>query len=404
MDFILTLLLILSFSFLLGKIFEKIRLPKILAPIFIGILFNIFSKNFNLNINRDIFELLSNLTIILLLFYIGLSIDFKSLKKEKGETILVGVLGFVISFILGFILTYFILKLSFLVSFIVSTTLSITAEGIMVILLEENRLIESKVGNVILGAGIIDDIIGILFLVIISFLTSLGNLTIFYLFSFIVLILIFLLFNFLSKKIETFLGDFFLDIEKKDLYDVFTFSIIFVLLLANFFNYIGFDFTIGAIFAGLILNLSLNKKGRKGRKEELLIDKFIKSITFGFLSYFFFFWIGYNIDVNFLFKDPFLGLLFALVGFTGKVFASFISGLLNNVNIKDSWLIGIGMSTKGAVELIVAEIARKTHIISPEIFSAIVFMGIFLTIIPTILFNYNVRLFKKEKSQKSLIR
>ena len=386
---------IVLFSFLLSKFFEFIEIPKIMAPLFVGVAFKYFYSTPVLA-HLEVFKILGDLGIIMLLFYTGLELDIKSLKKLGRETTLVAIFGIILSFGLGFILTYYVLEYSFIICFVISSALSITAQGVMAILLDETKMLKSRVGEIILGAGIIDDLIGILLLFIVSLMVSSKNFSLAMLRPlFIGMIFVFMFFYFFNT-IKKFLGDLFLKEEKGNFYDVFTLSLIVVFLIAGCLSFIGFDFSIGAILAGIILNVALKSKGKEGIKEEHLIDKFVKAISFGFLNYFFFFWIGFNIDLGLVLQNPMIGILLALVGFMGKFLAGMFAVYFSKDTLKNGLLIGLGMSTKGAVELVLAEIANQTGLLSAEIFSSIVFMGIVLTIIPPIIFNLLVKLENKK--------
>ncbi len=376
---------IILLSFLLSHIFEKIKLPKVLAPIFVG-----FCFSFRKDLFSDylyVIELLSNLGIILLLFYIGLEIDIKGVKKQKKETLLIAFLAFFMSFFFGFVYSFYYLSYSLIVSFVIASTLSITAEGIMTVLLEEKRLSKSKTGEVIIAAGMIDDMMGILLLVIISFIISINTFS-FLAFQPILLgVIAILIAHIFFKNVVNFLGKIFMSHEKDNYYNVFTLALIFVLGLASFSNYIGLDFSVGAIVAGIMINISLSRQGKKGIRDEYMINKFIKSISFGFLSYIFFFWIGYNMSIELILKNPLLGISLALIGFSSKMFASLLGSYIVHDKFKNGFLIGLGMSTKGAIEMIIAEVARSSGLISNDIFSAIVLMGIILTVFPAIAFD-----------------
>lgn len=387
MSFITVMFLIITLSFILVKLFEIFKIPRVLAPIIIGMVVGANKDMINISSYTPVLETLATLGIIMLLFYIGLEMNLKDMKRSSKETITVALMGFFITFSLAFSLSYYILNFKIFESFIIAAVLSVTAEGLLVLLLEESRLIKSRIGEIILGAGFIDDIISIIMIGIISTYISFKGFSLISLMPMIIGALVFLFGYFLLKYVARAIDIVFIHKKLLNSYDLLTYSIIFLLTFAVFSEMIGLDFSIGAIFAGVLLNFALTKEKDIGFKEEIKIDHFIKNITFGFLSYFFFFWIGFNVDITHIFENPILGILFALIAFTGKYLAGLFTVYYNNEVLTKGSLIGIGMSTKGGVELVIAEIARKAGLISPEIFSSLVFMSIMLTIISPIIFN-----------------
>jgi len=270
-------------------------------------------------------------------------------------------------------------------------------------LLQENCLLNGKAGKIIIGAGVIDDLFGIFFLTLISIIaTSTASFK-----SFIPLIfgiIIFLTGFYFLKYLAKFIDEIFVHKNLLNSYDLFTYSLIFLLLFATFAENFGLDFSIGAIFAGLLLNFSLYQKGHLGIEEEKRIDTTIKSLSMGFLSYFFFFNIGFNIDFSALFSHISWSIYFALIALTMKIFSSLLSSYIAKDSFKNGLIIGVGMSSKGGIELVILAIAHKSGLITTEIFSSIVFMSLILIILSPIFFNFLIKSkskpFNKTKQNK----
>jgi Ca2+-transporting ATPase len=388
---ILIIFLILSGSFLLGYIFTFLNLPKVLAPIFLGFIFQTFFKEF-LIIGLDTINFLATFGAIMLLFYIGLEVDLKKLKEKGSETFSIAIAGFILTFIMGIVVSYLLFGFSLLVSFVIASVLSITAEGVAVLLLKENRLLKSNIGNIVISAGIIDDLIGVFILLFLSIFLSLKGLSFTFIgVTFIGIFVIITLFYFLrgtSKLIDSVF-------VKKSLMsnqiDLLTISVIFLLAFALFTETVHLDFSLGAILGGLILNIALKKKKKLGVQEEKEITSMISNITFGFLIYFFLFWIGTQFDLTNISNNLIIGLLFALIAFLGKFIGTLFATEHTRESLKTKFLIGTGLSSKGGVELVIATIGLKAGIINSDIFSSLIFMSVLLTILSPMLFNYFVR-------------
>jgi Kef-type K+ transport system membrane component KefB len=387
MEILGLILVILSTCFFASKVFAYFKLPRVLGPISIGLLSSYFLKPYFQVSDFEALDILSTLGIVMFLFYIGLELDLKSIKKQKKETILVGVLGFLISFIVGITFAYYVLDLSFIVSLVIASVLSITAEGVAVMILQENRLLNCRAGRIIVGAGLIDDLFGIFTLTLISVIVT-SSLGLISFIPMVVGIIVFTLGFYYLKRLSKLIDSIFVHKNLLNSYDLFTYSIIFLLLFATFADNFGLDFSIGAIMAGFLLNFSLYQKGKLGRQEEERIDANIKSLSLGFLSYFFFFSVGFAMDFSVLFEHIYWGISFAIIAFTMKVFSSLLVSYITHDTFKDGILIGLGMASKGGMELIILEIARKAGLISTEIFSAILFMSFILIIVSPLSFNF----------------
>lgn len=399
MEILIVLFFILFCSFFLSKIFVKLDLPKILAPIVVGILFKLLSVDF-IDFNANGISEIAKIASVLILFYVGLELNIKKLKKQRSSTISLALFGFFLTFIPTLIITYYVFNFSFIISFVLASVVSVTAEDLVVVILSDNNKLNSKEGEIIVGAGIIDDVFGILLLAIIPFISNIESSTI----NITKLIVGFLLcfFGYYSiKGLSKAIDNIFVKKYLIKSYDLFSYSILFLMGVATLFFFLGFDFAIGALIAGFLLNFSLHRANRTGIVEEHRIDNFIKNITFGFLYYFFFFIIGYNVNFEFLFTNYKLGIILVIIGLLGKYLAGIISAKISKLDFKIGNKLGLGMSVKGGMDLIIAEIARQNNLISQEIFSAIVFMSLILMLISTISFKLSLQ---EKKVHQNLIK
>ena len=104
------------------------------------------------------------LLIILLLFEVGLETDVKRLVRTGVKSLVVAMLGFVLPLILGFALGYWVFDLSLLVSLFIGGTLTATSIGITVRVLSDLKRQQSPEGQIVLGAAVLDDVMGVVLL------------------------------------------------------------------------------------------------------------------------------------------------------------------------------------------------------------------------------------------------
>ncbi|MCA9459790.1 MAG: cation:proton antiporter, partial [Nanoarchaeota archaeon] len=119
---ILIIFLILSGSFLLRYIFEFLNLPKVLAPIFLGFIFQTFFSEY-LTTSFDTIDFLASFGAIMLLFYIGLEVDLKKVREKGSETFSIAIAGFLLTFIIGIAVSYLVFHFSLLASFVIASVL-----------------------------------------------------------------------------------------------------------------------------------------------------------------------------------------------------------------------------------------------------------------------------------------
>lgn len=178
--YLLDIGLIILFVKIFSMITGKIHMPKMLGGLIAGVLLG--PAVFNIIQTNDILEFLANFGIILIMFLAGMETSLKKFMAGTKKFVIIASLGVVIPLLFGFLFSKcYTLDNSLNLFFgivITATSVSITVESLM-----EMKKLKTNVGMAILGAGVVDDIIGIIFL---SLILNSGNLT---LASFVILIL-----------------------------------------------------------------------------------------------------------------------------------------------------------------------------------------------------------------------
>ncbi|MGI9385136.1 MAG: cation:proton antiporter, partial [Methyloligellaceae bacterium] len=160
-------------------------------------------------------------------------------------------------------------------------------------------------------------------------------------------------------------------------------------LFAVFAELLGMHFIVGAFMAGLYF-------GQKTIDVEsyVRIKNSVSAITFGFLAPIFFAAIGFHLDVSALTQAPVFVAVFILVAFLGKIAGAGAAARSFGFSRRDAINIGVGMSPRGAVELVIAGIALKAGLfetaggaptIVNHLFSAVVIMAIVTTVLSPII-------------------
>jgi Kef-type K+ transport system membrane component KefB len=216
------------------------------------------------------------------------------------------------------------------------------------------------------SAGMMDDIIGMIYLSLLLMIShgSNGSMAIFPL-----KLAIFIgATAFLTQLVPVILMQF----EKKGReVAMFNVVILVALVFAILSEIAGLSAIVGAFLAGMILQKSFTLK-RNEKYEEHEIEIFL----FGFIIPFFFINIALNFDYFSLLEAPLLTLFVIGLAIAGKMIGVFMARLFVKLRWKQLTLLGWAMNSRGVVELVVAEIALRGGLIDQRLYSAIVLMAI----------------------------
>ena len=370
-QFLLALIAIFVAAKVFGEIAERLGQPAVLGELVGGVLIGV--SGLRLVDPHDVtIHLLSELGVILLLFLIGLGTDLKKLMEVGGSATAVAVVGVALP-LAGGIAFGEMLGLRMMVSVFLGASLTATSVGITARVLSDLGHLKDPESQVILGAAVVDDIIGLVLLTLVGTLAEGGELTflgvgrvILIAFGFVLLAII------IGSQLAPMLIRLIDRIEMQR--GLFFSSIVFALLLAYAADRVGSAIIIGSFAAGLVL--ARTHRGKEIEREVHDVAQFFIPI--------FFVVVGAAVDVRTL--NPFdaaarpfllIGLGLTIVGVLGKVAAGYVvwkKGLRRTV-------IGVGMIPRGEVGLIFAQIGLSTKLLSPGLYSAVAVMIMFTTFI-----------------------
>ncbi len=370
-DLLLALIAIFVAAKLFGEIAERIGQPAVLGELVGGVIIGV--SGLHLVDPHDVtIHLLSELGVILLLFLIGLETDLHKLMQVGGSAAAVAVVGVVLPFIGGAALGYF-LGFSLMVAIFLGAALTATSVGITARVLSDLGHLQDKESQVILGAAVVDDIIGLVLLTVVGTLAGGGELTflglskiILIAFGFVVLAI--LIGSWLAPMLIRAIDR--IEMER----GLFFASVVFAFLLAYIAHRVGSAIIIGSFAAGLVL-----ARTRRGKE----IEHEVHDVAQFFIPIFFVV-VGAAVDLRSI--NPFdpsarrflwIGLALTAIGVIGKVAAGYVvwqKGLRRSV-------IGVGMIPRGEVGLIFAQIGLSTKLISGGMYSAVALMVMLTTFI-----------------------
>lgn len=410
--FILYLLIILVFAKAFGRLAEKIGQPSVLGELLAGVVLSAsvlaLIPSTEGMVGYDVFHLLAEIGVVLLLFEIGLETRLVDLIKVGPVSALVAIVGVVLPFVLGyFSIIYFqqfsILSLEAgmvgLVAIVTGATLTATSVGITARVLSDLDRLQTKEARIVLTAAIIDDVLGLIILGVVSGIVSsfesgaagAGQIT----FSSVAFITA-KAFGFLAVSIV--LGriiapkvfGFFARIDNNNL--VWIMAIAFCFVYSYCSNLFSLAPIVGAFAAGLVLRETDQFK---------TIESGIKPVSH-FFAPIFFVMVGAAVDVSVF--NPFASenimvISVALVLFVVAVVGKYASGyVVYEKGVRKS-IVGVGMIPRGEVGLIFAKIGLVHGVFKTDLFSAVTAMVILTTFIVPPLLKW---MFESESKEREL--
>lgn len=385
-DFFLTLFLILIVARFLGELFARFGIPSVLGELSAGILLG--SSVLGIIEPNEILKILAEIGIILLLFEVGLETDFKRLKDAGMKSFVVAILGVILPFSVGLGVGYYLFELSFNISLFIGGTLTATSIGITLRVLKDIHMEKTNIAQIVIGAAVIDDIIGIILLVFIYDYSISKEANFTHTLSVAGMVAMFLVLAPLLAKTLSFLIHRF---HGKHLVPGYIPTIIISLIL--FFSYlshlVGAPAILGSFAAGIALSrrfflpfgafLSTNEKLLKHVQDNMTpIIQIFTPI--------FFVMVGLSMDLRVIdftsLSFWIMGLTFISIAFISKFIGAFFifqKCLRNNV------VIGISMIPRGEVGLIFAEMGRVNGILPNDIYAMLIFVIIITTVVPPFL-------------------
>jgi len=168
MNIAVIILAILFFVHLMSYVLRRINIPYIVSLILSGVLVGLpIIKNSLTQNNKEIIFILGDIALIGLMFVAGLESSWKELYSEKKDAMIIAIFAFLVPFLLSFFI-FRLIGFSLVTSLFVGICLSITAEATKAQVLIKLKKLKTKVGSAMMGAGILDDFLGLSFFIILS--------------------------------------------------------------------------------------------------------------------------------------------------------------------------------------------------------------------------------------------
>lgn len=391
MIFFLEIAVMLFMALVCGQAMRMLRFPAVLGELFGGIILGptvlgrlspgtynwLFPEYGAIFQGRDA---LIQICMLFFLFAAGLEMNLSLVKKRSVNIAWASSMGILIPFILGFGMVFLSPDMwrehfkGGLLSFamFMGTALSISALPVIARTLMDLDLMKTDMGMIITGAATIDDLVGwSLFAFILS---NFEPESIMDIPPFMTFILVFLLFAFmltlgrtLAQKAQKWL-----ELDRTWPGSFLGITTVLILLAAACAEAIGIHAVFGAFLVGLAFSQGLEKRDDA--------HEMIHQFVMYFFAPLYFVSIGLRADFVAAFD---LTLVFAvlIIACIGKIFGVTLGLIISKLPLRQSAVIGIAMNARGAMEMILATVAKDAKLIDNYVFVALIIMALLTSVL-----------------------
>lgn len=377
--YLLDLALILASTKVLGIVTRKFQMPQVVGALLAGLILG--PAMLDVLTETEFLTQLSELGVIVLMFSAGMGTDIQELKHSGGSGFLVALLGVLVPLVMGTGLAWvagrtgLVPDNGFLEDVFVGTILTATSVSITVETLKELGKLDTKVGNTILAAALIDDVLGLIALTLVSsvagggesILLVLGKIVLFFLFSGVV--------GYGANRLFRWM----MDLEhQRNLRRYPVLAFVLCLLMAYCAEaFFGVADITGAYIAGLVISCT--------PKADYIQSKY-EPLSYLLLTPVFFACIGINAQVDGMDGAMVVfSIALLVVSVISKLVGCGLGARLCHFTGRESVQVGVGMVCRGEVALIVANRGLSLGVLSPVMMTPVIITVIGGTILTPVL-------------------
>jgi Kef-type K+ transport system membrane component KefB len=386
MIFLIQIICLLGMARLCGEVVKKYGMPIVLGELLAGVILgptvlgsmapDVFSYLFRLPIDAGLaLDGLMSLSVIFLLFVVGMEIDLKEIAKQGRAVAWLGSTGIIIPFLVGAGVGRLIYDISgvavssMLFMAFMGAVFSISALPVIARILLDLEMLKSPLGNLTIAVATINDAVGWMLFIIVLSLSGLAhqNVSITVSLAFTIGIGL-LVVTALPRIMDTVLGFVARTLSPGSIIGT---AVVLMLLLATTTEYVGIHAVFGAFAAGIGVSQS--------RYFTPALRQMITEFTSHLLAPLFFAAVG--LKVNFFSSFyPTIVFVILMAAYASKMLAAWVGGYFSHISLRESTVVGLGIAARGGMGIILATIALEAKFITPSIFTALVVMAILTSI------------------------
>jgi Kef-type K+ transport system membrane component KefB len=369
----------------ISSLIERFGQPSVLGELVAGVALGnlaLIGINWFEPLKTDQFiHFLAEFGVIILLFQVGLESNIKQMMRVGGRAFAVAIIGVVAPFVLGTYVVGPMLMpgLDQNAYLFLGAALTATSVGITARVFKDLNKLHTREAQIVLGAAVIDDVIGLIILAVVSAVVTVGSITLGGISLITGKAILFLVGSIIVGQISAPLLGRLLSNIHTGVGMKFAMALSFALVFAAAAGAIGLAPIVGAFAAGLVLD----PVHFRFFSSEETVEKLVENLAH-FLVPIFFVYTGLTVSLSTLFNPQILGVALGItvIAFIGKLVSGLAAGNVSKA------LVGFGMVPRGEVGLIFATIGRSLGVVNDEIFSVIVIMVIFTTLLTPPILTY----------------
>lgn len=398
MEAFFAILAFLVFTRLFGELAERLSLPSLVGELLSGVLLGVMTVRLvgwlpelaGLRESESL-ALITDFSMFFIMLLAGVEMEPREMARRSGRALVVALGGMVLPLVVGIGLGLLLLPDSPLrtaQALFLGTALCITAVPVTVKIFHDLGRLHSEVGRTVVSAALFDDVLSLFVLSLLigmingeSHTTATIALLLLKIGGFFLITIPFGWFVFpaIGRYFKLFL------VEEIDL----SMLLIAAFAYAVLAELLGLHFIIGAFLAGMFFQRQIVAQDVYVRVEGQL-----SGLTTGFLAPIFFATIGMNLDLSALGAVPVFVTVLVILALASKYIGSGLAARWSGMSAAESSAVGIGMSGRGAVELVIANLALQAGLfdqpdpappILAHMFSAVVIMAVLTTLAVPIL-------------------
>ncbi len=380
--FLIELVLILLSARLFGEIAAYFQVPSVIGELVAGIVIGPSILGL-VEISNPI-HLLAQIGIILLLFEVGIETDIGHLSSAGVKALIVAVGGVILPFILGFLISYYAFDFSLLVSLFIASTLTATSIGITLRVLRDLKKQNSHEAQIIIGAAVLDDIIGIVLLAMLYEFSVSGEINLWSTGKVLLFIILFFFISpILAKGVSHIIKKW---DENSDIPGLLPTTIVSLIL---FFAWTAHSLGAPELLGGFAAGLALSRQFffpfavflHESKEFSYRVEAQMKPIVHLFTPIFFVA-IGLSLDLRTVnWESSFIWILcgsLVAASIIGKLFSAFF---LKGESRMMQLIIGTAMIPRGEVGLIFANVGLTAGVLKNDVYAAIILVITITTLV-----------------------
>lgn len=404
LSFLYLILVLLVITRVFAELAERVHLPAIVGELVAGVALGMLLQRFSHALpaltaatRGDAYELLVSLGMFFLMLLAGIRMEPLDFARTSKSAVVIALGGMLVPVASGFALGYAVLPDSaykIAQCLFLGVALAITAVPVAMRIFLDLGMLESRVGKTVIAAAVWDDLLSLFLLALLTAAITQNGLGIFHPATFLLLLGKVLLFFAVTIPVGLYV---FPLIGKRLKYLRFPevdFSMLLIASLAYavFAELMSLHFILGAFLAGIFFHPKVVDADVYER-----VDQQMSGITRGFLAPIFFVSIGLHLEFGAIGQAPGFVVMLITIALLSKLIGCGLPAYWVGLSRHESMMVGVGMSGRGAVELIVAGVALQAGLfahptpvpsIVASLFSSVVIMALVTTLLTPVILRW----------------